>query len=91
MRRACWALGQRRLTQRRPPQGRKDEPRLGKDIITLARYDGRYGYRKIAELLSREVGWVVDDKRVERIWRPEVLKLPVKQQKRRRRLLADGS
>jgi len=32
----------------------------------LARQYGRYGYRKIAELLRR-VGWLVNDKRVERI------------------------
>jgi HTH-like domain len=34
------------------------------DIIELARQYGRYGYRKIAELLRR-TGWLVNDKRVE--------------------------
>ncbi len=60
------------------------------DIVERARHDGRYGYRKIAELLRRE-GWVVNDKRVERIWRREGLKVPQKQPKRRRPWLADGS
>jgi hypothetical protein len=49
-----------------------------------------YGYRKIAELL-RNTGWVVNDKRVERIWRREGLKVPAKQTKRGRLWLADGS
>ena len=90
-RRACQALGQHRSTQRKPPQGREDEARLTEDIITLARHYGRYGYRKIAELLRRQGGWVVNDKRVERIWRREGLKVPAKQPKRRRLWLADGS
>jgi len=52
---------------------------------------GRYGYRKIAELL-REDGWVpLNDKRIERIWRREGLKVPKKQPKRRRLWLNDGS
>ena len=38
----------------KPPQGREDEARLTEDIITLARHYGRYGYRKIAELLRRQ-------------------------------------
>ena len=38
-------------------------------MVELARQYGRYGYRKIAELLRR-AGWLVNDKRVERIWRP---------------------
>ncbi len=36
-------------------------------------------------------GWVVNDKRVERIWRREGLKVPAKQPKRSRLWLADGS
>jgi len=72
------------------PQGREDEARLTADIIELARQYGRYGYRKIAELLRR-AGWLVNDKRVERIWRREGLKVPAKQPKRGRLWLADGS
>src|SRR5262249_28610272 len=48
------------------------------------------GYRKIAELL-RQAGWTINDKRVERIWRREGLKVPHKQPKRGRLWLADGS
>ena len=61
------------------------------DITELARQYGRYGYRKIAELLRSTAGWVVNDKRVERIWRCEGLKVPTKQPKRSRLWLEDGS
>jgi putative transposase len=90
-RRVCRVLGQHRTTQRRVPQGRDDEERLTADIIDLARQYGRYGYRKIAELLRSTAGWVVNDKRVERIWRREGLKVPAKQPKRGRLWLNDGS
>jgi hypothetical protein len=36
-------------------------------------------------------GWIVNDKRVERIWRRESLKVPAKQSKQGRIWLADGS
>src|SRR5262245_12460981 len=72
-RRACPALGQHRSTQRKLPRGREDEERLTADTIELARQYGRYGYRKVAGLL-RQAGWIINDKRVERIWRREGLK-----------------
>ena len=84
-------LGQHRSTQRRVTTGRDDEERLTADIVELARQYGRYGYRKIAELLRSTAGWVVNDKRVERIWRREGLKVPAKQPKRGRLWLNDGS
>jgi hypothetical protein len=65
-RRACAALGQHRSTQRKIPRGRDDEEPLTADIVELARRYGRYGYRKVAELLRSTAGWVVNDKRVER-------------------------
>src|SRR3954467_12930601 len=76
-RRACRALGQHRSTQRKTPRGQEDEEQLTADLIELARQYGRYGYRKITALL-REAGWRVNDKRVERIWRREGLKVPPK-------------
>jgi transposase InsO family protein len=83
-------LGQHRSTQRKRPCGREDEERLTADIIELARQYGRYGYRRIADLLRRS-GWLVNDKRIERIWRREGLKVPTKQPKRKRLWLNDGS
>jgi putative transposase len=89
-RRVCAVLGQHRSTQRKVPRGRDDEERLVADIVELARQYGRYGYRKIAALL-RQSGWLVNDKRVERIWRREGLKVPAKQPKRGRLWLNDAS
>jgi hypothetical protein len=89
-RRACRALGQHRSTQRKVPRGRDDEEQLTADLIELARRYGRYGYRKISALL-RDAGWLVNDKRVERIWRREGLKVPARQPRRGRLWLADGS
>ncbi|MEM9592083.1 MAG: IS3 family transposase [Pseudomonadota bacterium] len=89
-RRACRTLGQYRSTQRRHPRGRADEESLVADMIELTRQYGRYGYRRIAALL-REAGWQVNDKRVERLWRREGLKVPMKQPKKGRLWLNDGS
>ena len=89
-RRACTALGQHRSTQRKLPRGREDEEALTADLIELARQYGRSGYRKITALL-RDAGWLVNNKRVERIWRREGLKVPAKQPKRGRLWLGDGS
>jgi putative transposase len=63
---------------------------LRTDIIALATEFGRYGYRRITALLER-AGWLVNHKRVERIWRQEGLKVPMKQPKRGRLWLGDGS
>ena len=87
----CLVLGQHRSTQRRIPTGREDEERLTADLIELARRHGRLGYRKIAEMLRTQAGWVVNDKRVERIRRREGLKVPSQQPKRSRLWLSDGS
>jgi len=46
-------------------------------VEVLAQY-GLYGYRRIAALL-KDAGRLVNDKRVERLWRREGLKLPMKQ------------
>ena len=89
-RRVCAALGQHRSTQRKAPRGRDDEEQLTADIIALARQYGRYGYRKITALLQAE-GWMVNAKRVERIWRREGLKVPPRQPRRGRLWLTDGS
>ena len=90
-RRACQVLDQARDTQMRRPSPPSDEKRLTEDIITLATKYGRYGYRRITAMLNNQMGWRVNHKRVERIWRREGLKVPKKQPKRGRLWLNDGS
>jgi putative transposase len=90
-RRACQVLGQARTTQRRQSSPPSDEKQLTEDIIALATKYGRYGYRRITALLINQMGWRVNHKRVEKIWRQEGLKVPKKQPKRSRLWLSDGS
>ena len=85
-----WYLGQPRSTQRRRRIVSDDEEALTAAIIRLASQYGRYGYRRITAMLLVE-GWVVNHKRVERIWRREGLKVPRKQPKRGRLWFNDGS
>ena len=59
-------------------------------MIRLAKQYGRYGYRKIAELLRLE-GWRVNHKKVERIWREEGLQLPRRHKRQRRLYHKDSS
>src|SRR5215207_3823518 len=49
-----------------------------------------HGSRRITAML-RSAGWVVNVKRVERIWRRQGLKVPSKQPKKGRLWLNDGS
>jgi putative transposase len=89
-RRACRALGQSRSSQRYSPQLSMAEARLTESIVGLATEYGRYGHRRITNMLQWD-GWRVNHKRVERIWRQEGLKVPQKQPKRGRLWLNDGS
>ena len=90
-RRACEVLGQARSTQRRSRKRGADEAALRADVVKVAGRFGRYGYRMVTGMLRAE-GWVVNHKRVERIWREEGLKVPKKQPPKRGRLwLTDGS
>ena len=89
-RRACKVLNQPRSVQRHNSNKTVEEEALRADIVCLASTYGRYGYRRITALL-RTGGWVVNHKRVERIWREEGLRVPIKQPKRGRLYLNDGS
>ena len=80
---ACKVLGQSRSTHRHEPLVRDDEQALTNDIVGLVTRFGRYGYRRS--------GWVVNHKRVERIWWREGLKVPTRQPRRGRMWLNDGS
>lgn len=89
-RRACRVLGQHRSTQRKIAKTPDDEAALTADITALALQYGRYGYRRITAMLH-QAGWIVNVKRVERIWRREGLKVPHRQPKRGRLWLNDSS
>ncbi len=82
-RRACKVLNQPRSVQRHQSKKSGEEEVLRRDIVRLASTYGRYGYRRITALLRTE-GWVVNHKRVERIWTEEGLRVPAKQPKRGR-------
>lgn len=89
-RRACRVLNQPRSVQCHQSSESEIEEVLRRDIVRLASTYGRYGYRRITALLRAE-GWAVNHKRVERIWREEGLRVPLKQPKRGRLYLNDGS
>jgi len=72
--------------QYRPARGDDDALRLA--LIRLAKQYGRYGYRKIAELLRIE-GWKVNHEKVERIWREEGLQAPDRHDAHERRRRGD--
>ena len=88
-RRTCEVLGVARSTLRYEAVSR-DEDDLRLALIRLAKQYGRYGYRKVGELLRVE-GWVVNHKKVERIWREEGLQLPHRHKRRRRLYHHDAS
>jgi len=88
-RRACRTIGVARSTQRYEAfPGDDDSLRLA--LVRLAKQYGRYGYRKIAELLRIE-GWQVNHKKVERLWREEGLQIPQRHKKRKRLYHKDSS
>jgi putative transposase len=74
-RRACRVVGQQRSTQRYRPQPPQLELRLVKRMNELAATHPRYGYRRVWALLRAE-GFVVNRKRVERLWRLEGHRVP---------------
>ena len=59
-------------------------------MTVLASEYRRYGYRRVGALLRAE-GFVVNHKRVQRLWRREGLKVPSRQPKRRRLWFNDGT
>ena len=89
-RRVCGVIGQPRATQRYQATEPDDEVGLAAAISGYATQFGRNGYRRMTAMLNRD-GWIVNHKRVERIWRQEGLKVPQKQPKRGRLWLTDGS
>jgi len=89
-RRTCRVIGLSRSTLQYKAAKKDDEEELRLSMVRLAKQYGRYGYRKIAELLRVE-GWAVNHKKIERLWREEGLQLPERHKKRRRLYHKDSS
>ena len=81
-RKACTLVGVARSTKRYARRRRVGEGKLREAIRALANRYRRYGYRRITALLRRK-GWLVNVKRVHRIWKLEGLSLRRKRPKRR--------
>jgi len=80
---ACRVIGQPRSTQRYEARRRDDEALIVRRMHELVRARPRFGYRRIGSLL-RDEGFVVNGKRVWRLWKREGFKVPQKQRKKRR-------
>ena len=81
-RRACAVVGQPRSTQRLPPPVPDDEElALRAFLREFSRRRPRWGWRRAARA-ARNAGWVVNDKRIHRLWREEGLRVPYRKKKR---------
>lgn len=60
-----------------------DERGLVREMKAQAAERSRFGYRRVAALLRAD-GWDVNNKRVHRLWKREVLKVTQRQRSRRR-------
>jgi putative transposase len=82
-RRACQITGQHRSTQRRPQRADRREDALRRRLREISRAHPRWGYRRAWGHLRTE-GWAANRKRIQRLWREEGLRVPVRRRKRRR-------
>ena len=79
-RRACKVVGQHRSTNRYKAVAGDYELRLVERMNDLAAKHPRYGYRRIWALL-RGVGFEVNHKRIQRLWRLEGHRVPARKSK----------
>ena len=81
-RRACRVAGQHRSTQRlAAPAPSQEELGLRAWLRDFAKSRPRWGWRRAAKQARRE-GWAVNDKRIQRLWRDEGLKVPYRKRKK---------
>ena len=81
-RRACAVVGQPRSTQRLPaPVPGDEELALRAFLRDFSRRRPRWGWRRAARA-ARDAGWRVNDKRIQRLWRLEGLRVPYRKKKR---------
>jgi putative transposase len=80
---ACRIVGQHRSTQRHQPVEPERDWALRAELRQLSRAHPRWGYRRAhAQLLHQ--GWCVNRKAIQRLWREEGLRVPVRHRKRQR-------
>ena len=81
-RRACRLVDQPRSTQRLPaPVPTDEELALRAFLRGFSRRRPRWGWRRAAKA-ARDAGWVVNNKRIHRLWRDEGLRVPYKKRKK---------
>jgi putative transposase len=81
-RRACAVVGQHRSTQRLPPPVVSDEEQFLRGYLRdFSKNRPRWGWRRAAKQLRRE-GFGVNNKRIQRLWRDEGLKVPYRKRKK---------
>ena len=71
---ACRVVGQHRSTQRHELKAAEDDAALRAELRKFSVERPRWGYRRAHHRL-RELGWEVNRKRVQRIWREEGLRV----------------
>jgi transposase InsO family protein len=89
-RRACEVISQPRMTQRYKTKQPNKDKALTAEINKLAKKHKRYGYRMITAKL-RQNGWVVNHKRIQRIWQKEGLQVPYRCKFRKTKGTSDNS
>jgi putative transposase len=80
---ACQLACQHRSTQRHQPVEPDRDRALRDQLRQLSRAHPRWGYRRVHAVL-REQGWCANRKAVQRLWREEGLRVPVRRRKRQR-------
>ena len=83
-RRACRVAGQWRSTQRRPARPMPSADEKLRRLRVFARRHPRLGWRKAHDVVRRD-GFVVNHKRLRRLWREEGLRRPPPRKNKRRR------
>jgi putative transposase len=82
-RHACRVVGQHRSTQRlAPPAPAADDEQLRAWLRAFSKRRPRWGWRRAAKGLRKQ-GWKINNKRVQRVWREEGLKVPYRKRKKR--------
>ena len=81
-RRACAVVGQHRSTQRlAAPLPSDEEAALRAFLRAFSKHRPRWGWRRAAKAARKE-GWRVNNKRIQRLWRDEGLKVPYAKRKK---------